>query len=214
MRLNQGRFPRSGTRVTLCAISSAPERVRGRVHGGAFPMAVNIPFAFLAYVWHDERKASPGELNQGFVDLVKARFGPDDTLLVSCRSGGRAAMATNMLAAAELTNAYNILDGMEGCRGRRPRQRLPRDAAAQRLEGLRPAVDIRPRPRTDGTARARDRHPPPRQPRGLTVDRAVTVLPTAPTRPYPRRLSRGGRRGCGSRVVRRAADADPKDKKD
>ena len=39
---------------------------------------------------------------------------PGDTILVSCRSGGRAAMAINQLAAAGFTHAYNILDGMEG----------------------------------------------------------------------------------------------------
>ena len=47
---------------------------------------------------------------------MKERFAPDDTILVSCRSGGRAAMAINMLAAAGFTNVYNILDGMEGSR--------------------------------------------------------------------------------------------------
>ncbi len=45
---------------------------------------------------------------------MKERFSPDDTLLVTCRSGGRAAMAINMLTAAGFTKAYNILDGMEG----------------------------------------------------------------------------------------------------
>jgi hypothetical protein len=43
---------------------------------------------------------------------VKERFAPDDALLVSCRSGGRVAMAINTLAAAKFANAYNILDGM------------------------------------------------------------------------------------------------------
>ena len=31
-----------------------------------------------------------------------------------CRSGGRGAMAVNALADAGFTNAYNIVDGMEG----------------------------------------------------------------------------------------------------
>ena len=84
------------------------------VFTGHAPMAWNIPFAFLAYEWSDEKKAFPWGLNQSFVDAVKARFGPADTILVSCRSGGRSAMAINTLAAAGFTNAYNILDGMEG----------------------------------------------------------------------------------------------------
>jgi rhodanese-related sulfurtransferase len=32
---------------------------------------------------------------------------------VSCRSGGRAAIAINVLAAAGFPNAYNILDGSD-----------------------------------------------------------------------------------------------------
>jgi len=86
------------------------------VFTGHPPMAVNIPFAFLAYVWDEEKKGFPSELNPDFVDLVKERFDSEDTILVSCRSGGRAAMAINMLAAAGFTNAYNVLDGMEGSR--------------------------------------------------------------------------------------------------
>jgi rhodanese-related sulfurtransferase len=39
---------------------------------------------------------------------------PDDTLMVMCRSGGRAAMAINLLAKAGYANVYNIIDGMEG----------------------------------------------------------------------------------------------------
>ncbi len=31
-----------------------------------------------------------------------------------CRSGGRSAMAVNLLAKAGFTNVYNIIDGMEG----------------------------------------------------------------------------------------------------
>jgi len=84
------------------------------VFTGHPPMAVNIPFAFLAYVWSDEKKGFPWELNSDFVQIVKERFDSEDTILVSCRSGGRAAMAINLLAQAGFTNVYNILDGMEG----------------------------------------------------------------------------------------------------
>jgi rhodanese-related sulfurtransferase len=86
------------------------------VFTGHAPMAVNIPFAFLAYVWDDAKKGFPWSLNDDFVELVKERFDTDATILVSCRSGGRSAMAINVLAAAGFTNAYQILDGMEGSR--------------------------------------------------------------------------------------------------
>ena len=92
------------------------------------------------------RRRFPWSLNPDFVELVEERFSPDDTLLVTCRSGGRGAMAINMLATAGFTNAYNILDGMEGSTGQRSRQRLRRHAPQERLADVRPAVDVRPRP--------------------------------------------------------------------
>ena len=86
------------------------------VFTGHAPMAWNIPFAFLAYEWSEEKNGFPWGLNEGFVSAVEERFAPGDTILVSCRSGGRAAMAINQLATSGFTHAYNILDGMEGSR--------------------------------------------------------------------------------------------------
>ena len=81
---------------------------------GHAPMAINIPFAFLAYAWNADKQGFPWELNPDFVDLVRQRFATDDTILLACRSGGRAALAIDRLARAGFTNVYNILDGMEG----------------------------------------------------------------------------------------------------
>jgi len=86
------------------------------VFTGHAPMATLVPFAFLAYVWDDGKQGFPWVLSPDFVRLVEERFTYDDTLLVTCRSGGRAALAINMLAKAGFTQAYNILDGMEGSR--------------------------------------------------------------------------------------------------
>jgi rhodanese-related sulfurtransferase len=83
---------------------------------GHAPMAVNIPLAFLAYVWDDAKQGFPWELNPEFVELVTERFDPDETILVSCRSGGRSAIAISLLAEAGFTKAHNVLDGMEGGR--------------------------------------------------------------------------------------------------
>jgi rhodanese-related sulfurtransferase len=80
------------------------------------PMAWNIPFAFQSYQWEPGKKTLHWELNADFVPAVKAWAKPDDTILLTCRSGARAAMAINMLAAAGFTNIYNIVDGMEGDR--------------------------------------------------------------------------------------------------
>jgi hypothetical protein len=53
-------------------------------------------------------------MNASFVAQVQEIAKPADVLLVTCRSGGRGAMAVNQLAAAGFTKAYNIVDGIEG----------------------------------------------------------------------------------------------------
>jgi len=87
---------------------------------GHAPMARNIPFALQTYEWDPEKKALHWELNPDFVESVKRWASADDTILASCRSGGRSAMAINMLAAAGFKNIYNILDGMEGSQVKDP----------------------------------------------------------------------------------------------
>ena len=76
--------------------------------------AVNIPLATAA----DEVDPATGTLrwvpNPQFVEQVSDWADNADLILVTCRSGGRSAMAVNALAAAGFTNAYNIIDGFEG----------------------------------------------------------------------------------------------------
>ena len=96
----------------------------------------------MAYVWDEARKGFTWSMNPEFLDMVKARFAPEDTILVTCRSGGRGAMAVNMMAAAGYTKAYNILDGMEGDEVKDVGQRVRRHAAQERLGDVRPAVDL------------------------------------------------------------------------
>lgn len=74
----------------------------------------NIPLAFVTYHRKDGKFEYGPKWNEGFVDEVKKIAGPDDTLLLMCRSGDRSAMAVNQLAAAGYTNAYTITDGFEG----------------------------------------------------------------------------------------------------
>lgn len=56
----------------------------------------------------------PMKLLPDFVSRVGQVAQPPDTLLITCRSGGRSAIAANMLAKAGFTKVYNIVDGMEG----------------------------------------------------------------------------------------------------
>jgi len=77
-------------------------------------MAWNIPVAFVTYHRKDGRFEHAVKMNPHFVADVSTLAQPTDTLLVTCRSGGRSAIAVNMLAAAGFTRAYNIVDGVEG----------------------------------------------------------------------------------------------------
>jgi rhodanese-related sulfurtransferase len=49
-----------------------------------------------------------------FVARVQTLAKPEDAICVMCRSGGRSAIAVNMLAKAGFKNVYQIIDGMEG----------------------------------------------------------------------------------------------------
>ena len=81
---------------------------------GHADMAWNIPLAAQSYQWDAEKQQFPMSPLADFVTRVQKVAGPDDTLLVMCRSGGRSAMAVNVLAKAGFRNVYNITDGMEG----------------------------------------------------------------------------------------------------
>jgi rhodanese-related sulfurtransferase len=78
------------------------------------PMAWKIPVATQSYEWDSEKMKFPMKPIPDFASRVKEVAGPDDTLLLMCRSGGRSAIAVNMLAQAGFKHVYNIVDGMEG----------------------------------------------------------------------------------------------------
>lgn len=81
---------------------------------GHAPMAANIPLKFLATDCDAETKKPIMPDNSNFVEEVKKKFQTTDTIMVMCRSGGRSAMAINLLAEAGFKNVYNIIDGFEG----------------------------------------------------------------------------------------------------
>jgi rhodanese-related sulfurtransferase len=77
-------------------------------------MARNIPLLFVKYQLDAAKNEPAVELNPDFVSTVKNLFAPTDTILVMCRSGGRSALAANLLAKAGFVKVHNIIDGMEG----------------------------------------------------------------------------------------------------
>jgi len=81
---------------------------------GHTEMAWNVPLKLQVYQWDETSKKLPIKDNPDFMNQVKMLFQPGDTVLVMCRSGGRSAMAVNVMAKAGYTKAYNITEGMEG----------------------------------------------------------------------------------------------------
>jgi len=77
-------------------------------------MAWKIPVIAQSYVWDAEKGKFPMKLLTDFVSRVQQIAQPDATILVTCRSGGRSAIACNLLAQAGFKKVYNIIDGMEG----------------------------------------------------------------------------------------------------
>jgi rhodanese-related sulfurtransferase len=77
-------------------------------------MAWKIPVAEQMYEWDEAKKQFPMKLLPDFVSRVKQVAKPGDTLMMMCRSGGRSAIAANLLAKAGFRHVYNIIDGMEG----------------------------------------------------------------------------------------------------
>ena len=84
-------------------------------------MAMNIPFVMHTYRWEPELGRVAIEPNPHFLSEVSKWADPSDTILVMCRSGGRAALAVNALAEVGYTKVFNILEGMEGERVNDPR---------------------------------------------------------------------------------------------
>jgi rhodanese-related sulfurtransferase len=77
-------------------------------------MAWKIPVAAQVYEWDAAKGQFPMKPFPDFVSRVSEVVKPDDTIMVMCRSGGRSAIAVNMLAKAGFNHVYNIIDGMEG----------------------------------------------------------------------------------------------------
>jgi len=81
---------------------------------GHAEMAWNIPVFFQSYEWDTDKVRFPMKPNTDFISEVQKVASVTDTILVTCRSGGRSAMAVNMLAEVGFKYVYTITDGFEG----------------------------------------------------------------------------------------------------
>jgi rhodanese-related sulfurtransferase len=77
-------------------------------------MAWKVPVATQSYQWDAEKQEFPMKLLPDFVSRVQTVAKPNDEIMAMCRSGGRSAIATNLLAKAGFKQVHNIIDGMEG----------------------------------------------------------------------------------------------------
>jgi rhodanese-related sulfurtransferase len=77
-------------------------------------MAWKVPVAVQSYLWDEAKGQYPMRPLGDFVARVQTLAKPEDTICVMCRSGGRSAIAVNLLAKAGFTRVFQILDGMEG----------------------------------------------------------------------------------------------------
>lgn len=77
-------------------------------------MAWKIPVGSQSYAWDAGKQQFPMQVLPDFAARVGQVAKPGDTLLVMCRSGGRSAIAVNLLAKAGFTQVHNIIDGFEG----------------------------------------------------------------------------------------------------
>jgi rhodanese-related sulfurtransferase len=77
-------------------------------------VAWTIPIAEQTYEWDAAKRQFPMKILPDFTARVQKVARPDDTVMVMCRSGGRSAIAVNLLAKAGYRHVYQIVDGMEG----------------------------------------------------------------------------------------------------
>ena len=99
-------------------------------------MAWNIPFAFVSYQRKGGKFTYAPQMNKAFVAQVKEIAQPTDILLVTCRSGGRGAMAVNQLAARRLHEGVQHRRWNRRRHGGRSRECLSRKEDEERLEEL------------------------------------------------------------------------------
>jgi rhodanese-related sulfurtransferase len=89
---------------TYLDVRSVPEFEQGHPEG-----ALNVPLL-------DAQGGLGGRLvpNPAFADVVKANFAPDAKLVVGCKSGGRSAQATALLASLGYQNLVDVRGGYGG----------------------------------------------------------------------------------------------------
>jgi len=97
---------------------------------GSTPMIdKNIPFTLVsAKKWDEKKKSYAGELNKNFVKDVETALkakglSKKDQIILMCRSGSRSLKATKLMAKAGYMNVATVVDGFEGGKDKKYKQR-------------------------------------------------------------------------------------------
>ena len=109
---------------------------------GHTSMAWLVPVVAVDYTWDAGKKQFPLKPLPDFVARVQKVAKPDDTLMVMCRSGGRGAMAVNLLAEGWIQERLQHHRRHGRRHGHGPRKRVPGPAPGEWLEECGPAVDL------------------------------------------------------------------------
>ena len=109
---------------------------------GHAPMAHNIPLLFPKYLWDAGKAKYAVTPNPDFVDHVKALFSPDDTILVTCRSGATQRLCGQYAGQGGLQQRLEHHRRYGRRHGQRSRKRVSRQAHEERLDKLRFALDL------------------------------------------------------------------------
>ena len=89
--------------ATYLDVRSIPEFEQGHPAG-----AFNVPLL------HLDPRTGQMRPNPEFLDVVKANFGLDTTMVVGCKMGGRSQQACELLASAGYQDVTNVLGGWGG----------------------------------------------------------------------------------------------------
>lgn len=83
------------------------------VYVGHPEMAWSVPLFYLKDKWYSGKGRSM-VMNKSFKDIITQLFKKEDKIFLVCRSGGRSAMAANILYKAGFKKVYTVIDGFEG----------------------------------------------------------------------------------------------------
>ena len=111
-------------------------------------MAWNVPLAFVSYQRKGGKFTYAPQMNTAFVDQVREIAQPADVLLVTCRSGGRGAMARQPARRGRVHERVQHRRRDRRRHGGRSRECLSRKEDEERLEEL-GALGLRRRSRED-----------------------------------------------------------------